>query len=407
MVHMNIRIVSLYLTLGFFLAEFTYTKAAASEYLKDLKQGPYSVGYELQHHYDHSRTFGEITDSLGKPTKGEKARPVQISIWYPAIAKANSQHLTLKDYFLSFATELDFNPPDERRKAAAIKTFQDYMIDHIGPSYSEDLWNTTLKKKAIAVMHAEPYKGKFPLIIHAPGNPGNSFENYRMFEYLASYGFVIASIPSVGDQSKEVQNDLIGIEAEARDMEFVMAVMRDFANIDKIKTAVMGFSWGGLTNVLFAMRNRKVDALITLDGAVTMEKWVKVLRESPYYDFSKFRAPVMVIIGAPADWYTVDLGFFQSLQNNEAYLIRAQKLPHSQFRSLANQLNVYLDKSLSQEYVNQIDQSYAIMCRYVLHFLSAYLKDDKTGYAYLKNPPEKNGIPHGLFTIERKKPLQN
>ena len=402
---MRLRFVFFFLSLGFFYADTPYTDAAASEYLHDLKQGPYSVGYEVQHHYDHLRTFKDKIDYLGNSTEGEIARPIQISIWYPALVKENREPLSLKEYFLSFATELDFSPPDDKKKAEAIKTFQDYMISHIGQNYSEDLWNTVLKKKMIAFRDAEPVDGSFPLVIYAPGNPGMSFENYRMFEYLASHGFVVASIPSFGDHSKTMQNDLIGIEAQTRDMEFVMAVMRGFPNVDKAKTAVMGFSWGGLTNVPFAMRNRKVDALITLDGAVTMERWVKILRKSPFYNFRKFQAPVMVIIGAPADWYNVDLGFYESLKYNAAYLIRALKLPHSQFRSLANQLNVYLRKDLAQDYVQQIDLSYAIMCRYVLHFLDAYLKNSNEGFEYLKNTLEENGIPKGLFTIERKQLL--
>ncbi len=402
---MHLRFIFFFLSLGFFTKGIPYTDVVASEYLHDLKQGPYSVGYRVQHHYDYLRTFKDKINYLGNYTQGEIARPIQISIWYPASVKKNHEHLSLKEYFLSFATELDFSPPDDKRKAAAIKTFQDYMISHIGQSYSEDLWNTVLKKKMIAFIDAEPIDGNFPFIIYAPGNPGMSFENYRMFEYLASHGFVIASIPSFGDHSKTMQNDLIGIEAQTRDMEFVMAVMRNFPNVDKTKTAVMGFSWGGLTNVPFAMRNRKVDALVTLDGAVTMEKWVKILRKSPFYNFRKFQAPVMVIIGAPADWYTVDLGFYQSLKYNAAYFIRALKLPHSQFRSMANQLNVYLRKDLAQDYIKQIDLSYVIICRYVLHFLDAYLKNSNEGFEYLKNTLEENGIPKGLFTIERKKPL--
>jgi tetratricopeptide (TPR) repeat protein len=402
---MHLRFIFFFLSLGFFSTETPYTDVAASEYLLDLKQGPYSVGYKVQHHYDYLRTFKDKIDYLGNSTEGEIARPVQISIWYPALVKEHHDHLSLKEYFLSFATELDFSPPDDKRKAEAIETFQDYMISHIGESYSEDLWKTILKKKMIAFMDAEPIDGSFPLVIYAPGNPGMSFENYRMFEYLASHGFVIASIPSFGDHSKTMQNDLTGIEAQTRDMEFVMAVMRNFPNVDKAKTAVMGFSWGGLTNVPFAMRNRKVDALITLDGAVTMEKWVKILRKSPYYNFRKFQAPVMVIIGAPADWYKVDFGFYKSLKYNAAYLIRALKLPHSQFRSMANQLNVYLRKDLAQDYVKQIDLSYTIICCYVHHFLDAYLKNSHEGFEYLKNTTEENGIPEGLFTIERKKPL--
>ncbi len=391
-----------FIYLGLFFAGTLHADIAIGEYLNGLKQGSYLVGYKIQHHYDYQRTFKDKANFSGNRTEDEIARPIQISIWYPALVEENQGPLFLKDYFLSFATEIDFSTPDNTREKEAIKTFQDYMIGHIGQSYNEDLWNAVLGKKTFAFMDAEPVDDSFPLVIYAPGNPGWSFENYRIFEYLASYGFVVASIPSIGDHSKTMQNDLIGIEAQTRDLEFVMAMMRNFPNVDQSKTAVMGFSWGGLTNVLLAMRNRKVDALITLDGAVTMEKWLKVLKKSPFYDYRNFQSPVMLVIGAPADWYTVDLGFYESMKHNAAYLVQALKLPHSQFRSLANQLNVYLRKDLEQGYIKQIDLSYTILCCYVRYFLEAYLKNSSEGFEYLKNAPEENGIPKNLFMIERK-----
>lgn len=68
-------------------------------------------------------------------------------------------------------------------------------------------------------------------------------------------------------------------------------------------------------------------------------------------------------------------------------------------------MNVYLRKDLEQDYVEQIDLSYTILCRYVRHFLDAYLKNSSEGFEYLKNAPEENGIPKDLFTIERKQPF--
>lgn len=46
--------------------------------------GPHGVGLKVVEQYDYSRTFHPPTDALGKPYAGERARPIQTLILYPA-----------------------------------------------------------------------------------------------------------------------------------------------------------------------------------------------------------------------------------------------------------------------------------------------------------------------------------
>ncbi|MGF7182896.1 hypothetical protein [Tunturiibacter psychrotolerans] len=48
------------------------------------KPGPQLVGLKVVQQYDYSRTYQSQSDDLGKPYKGERARPLQTLIWYPA-----------------------------------------------------------------------------------------------------------------------------------------------------------------------------------------------------------------------------------------------------------------------------------------------------------------------------------
>jgi len=83
----------------------------------DLEPGPYAVGYTVRHEYDHSRTFHNKLDYFGNPTSGEIARPIQITIWYPAAADPGAQPMRVSDYYHAIAAETDFTPPapDELR----------------------------------------------------------------------------------------------------------------------------------------------------------------------------------------------------------------------------------------------------------------------------------------------------
>jgi hypothetical protein len=48
------------------------------------KPGPHLVGLKVVQQYDYSRIYQSKSDDLGKPYQGERARPLQTLIWYPA-----------------------------------------------------------------------------------------------------------------------------------------------------------------------------------------------------------------------------------------------------------------------------------------------------------------------------------
>jgi hypothetical protein len=75
------------------------------------KPGPYSVGLKVVHQYDYSRIFRESVDDLGKPYEGERARPLQTLIWYPA-EPGGGKSMTVADYVRLLATETSFDKPN-------------------------------------------------------------------------------------------------------------------------------------------------------------------------------------------------------------------------------------------------------------------------------------------------------
>jgi hypothetical protein len=48
------------------------------------KPGPHAVGLKVVKQFDYSRIYRSATDELGKPYTGERARPLQTLVWYPA-----------------------------------------------------------------------------------------------------------------------------------------------------------------------------------------------------------------------------------------------------------------------------------------------------------------------------------
>jgi len=74
------------------------------------KPGAYQVGLNVVEQYDYSRVYRPSTDELGKPYVGERARPLQTLIWYPAQTSAGKP-MTVADYAELAATETSFGKP--------------------------------------------------------------------------------------------------------------------------------------------------------------------------------------------------------------------------------------------------------------------------------------------------------
>ena len=183
---------------------------------------------------------------------GERARPLQTLVWYPA-QKSGKNRMTVEDYSELLATETSFDKP--KLSGSEFKSWTDGMK----PTLNDSLW---------AVRDAIAVNAKFPLVIYAPSFSAMSWENADLCEYLASHGYVVVASPSMGATSRAMTADLEGIEAQARDISFLIGYARMLPDADMSEIAVAGFSWGGISNLFAAARDNRIDALVALDGSM-------------------------------------------------------------------------------------------------------------------------------------------
>ena len=59
--------------------------------------------------------------------------------------------------------------------------------------------------------------------------------------------------------------------------------------------AALGFSLGGLSNILFADQNKDIDAVVTLDSSVMSKGWLEDLKASSFYNPEGFTAKLLMI----------------------------------------------------------------------------------------------------------------
>jgi tetratricopeptide (TPR) repeat protein len=184
--------------------------------------------------------------------------------------------------------------------------------------------------------------------------------------------------------------------------------MHSAPNVDTTKTAVIGFSWGGTSDMLVAIRNSRINAAISFDGSIYYQ-YNQYFKSSPYARWARtFDIPFIFLAQKPLPIdtmiaYKMDVvfTFFDSLKYNDAFWVTFSKFSHQDFGS--NFIR-FLDRESQSERANIEDanEGYRYVCLYTLNFLNGYVKGDKQSYEYLQNNPEQNEIPPGVLTVVKR-----
>jgi len=363
----------------------------------NLNSGKYKVGFKHYAAVDSTRTY-QIKNDFNNQFIN---RPIPISIWYPATIKnSNSKQLTVLDYLEILKEEEEWkNLPNE------------FLLD-----WFPYLWNTPqnkahLSEKATAFSNPTFLDRNFPVIVYAPSYQASSIENFALFEYLASNGFVVISSPSRGTDTRWLEGGTTkDMETQSRDVEFLLKEIYKYGNIDFDRIALMGFSFGGLSNAITAMKNNDVSAIVSLDG--TERYNYAVLEKSPYFNLDRFTIPYIHFAQKEipkevlnSDKIPAELNYkfqlYDSIKYSNAYSYKFHHLTHSYFSSygvLFTNRDKRQDKSDAK-----IMASYKLLSEHTLQFLNATLKNDENAKTYIENNPEKNGFPKSLISKTMKK----
>jgi pimeloyl-ACP methyl ester carboxylesterase len=351
-------------------------------------RGPHAVGLKVVEQYDYSRTYRSKIDELGKPYTAERARPLQTLIWYPA-EKSSAKPMTVGDYANLRATETNF----------------DHANPDSVPSTQNSGMASTLADPLWAIRDAPVEAGHFPVIIYAPSFSNVSWENVDLCEYLASHGYLVLASPDMGASSRLMTADTQGVDAQARDISFLIGYAHSLPDADMSEIAVAGFSWGGISNLLAAARDNRIRALVALDGS--MRYFPGLVKQA---DMHPDRMSIPLLFFTQGE-ITIEE---QESRNNDPSLppgpnalnawthgdlmtVHMLGLAHGEFGSVFQRdENFWVNFSLIQKNDYSREDGiagYGWMARYTLNFLDAYLKNDAEAKAFLKKVPAENGAP--------------
>jgi dienelactone hydrolase len=375
-------------------ASFAFA-TAESNFTFGVAFGPHPVGFRVVHQFDYARGYKTAFDFEGKPATGERARPVQTLIWYPAQLDKSAQQMLYGRYVELFATEENFDG-DSAQKAAALQTVLEQR-------QLKDKWEIERVQPTHAFLDAKPASGKFPVVIYAPSFSAPAFENSDLCEYLASHGYIVLASPNMGPHSRLMTGDVQGIQAQVGDIEFLLGYLHNIPQADTSRIAVAGFSWGGISNVFAQMQDDRITALACLDGTIRYR--AEYLKEATYVKPGRLTVPLLFLAQrniSPEDlirWkFDLSTSFLNDLKYSDFHFVSFAGMNHQDFSSLF--IRFRPDEAFTEYTPSEISESHGWMARYTLNFLNAYLKDDATAREFLKTPPDKNGVPRHLLATQ-------
>src|SRR5947209_14618056 len=102
--------------------------------------------------------------------------------------------------------------------------------------------------------------GRFPLVLYSGGVNPYTLSNGILAELLASHGYIVATVPSLGPSNQQPEQTFTPAEVEAsvRDLEFAWQILRDQPNVDNSRLAIFGHSLGETVAIIFALRYANV-----------------------------------------------------------------------------------------------------------------------------------------------------
>lgn len=363
-----------------------------------LDTGPYAVGYMVWHRHDILRSFPPVWRAGVSADQVDSPRPVQISIWYPATTPDEVQYLTLQDYLFSAATAIDFTTPDELGKLRHVREVQEIAR---AEGISEERLAQAMARTTAAIRDAPLATGPFPVLLFVPGTGGPSFQAAALFEYLASHGYIVAACPSVGPHTRDMPSSQEGLAASVGDLRFMRAQLLPFPSADQKRVGLIGYSFGALSTVIFAMQEPEaVHAVLALDPGYRVAKNQRLLKEAKPYDPQHFVQPLMLLLargvgGEPDRRLAADVAAA------EVTLLHFVHLRHGDFVSLPTELLQFTRDEPGRDFA-KVREGHAVACRYARAFFDAHLLRDLEASEFLDRSPEENGVPDGTLTVEPK-----
>ena len=354
------------------------------------KPGPYPVGLNVVNQYDPSRKFPATPDRPNAPAR-QGSRPLQTLIWYPAVP-SGATSMKVGDYVALADTEISFDAPDPERNK--------WRTQSKG-SFDGPLW---------AIRNAKMAEGHYPILIYAPSDSSIAWENADLCEYLASHGYVVLASRSMGVSTRDMSDDLAGVDSQARDISFLITYAEALSDADVSKVAVVSWSWGGIASLFAAARDPRITALAEMDGS--MRYFPGLVAKAGSIHPEQLNVPLLFFTSNRENFIEEnDSSNMEMTGHNvlnewthaDVMTVNMLGMSHPEFCSMFERFKTPKDFAEWDQVADygrkDANTSYSWVALYMLQFLNAYVKHDAPAKAFLGRTPAENGVPLHIMGI--------
>ena len=257
--------------------------------------------------------------------------PLQISVWYPS--DRTGTPLKYSDYLLLNLTEARPDEPAAAEKARAIADAQNFLTTNgVSAAAAQSLFDAPM----VARRDARPLPSRrFPLVFIVQGNGQSASGQAVLSEYLASHGYVVATIPSITRITGPMtSNTEIGAkaEAEAIDIDRAVSALGEWPNVDKAPITLVAHSFGARSALFYAMHH-PTRGLVSLEGGIGLAGGQKAMLDSKMLDLSAQMPPILHFYELNDARVVPDFDLLRSLRTPHLELVRMNDLRHAHFSS--------------------------------------------------------------------------
>lgn len=339
----------------------TFAFAQDSLLWGEMTAGPYAVGYRTFFKLDESRDYG-----------GRRGRPILFRVWYPALGSEDAK-LAYGEYF-EVPPLPQYPGFSERlrslvRNSASKDLFQRESESLLRPA-ERAAFQRLLTTRTAAMLDARESLGTFPVVIYHPGAGGSFEENSLLFEYLATFGYIVVSSAYQSPFADSVSNNVGGIERSGPDMAFLVNQARGWRNADASRMAAIGHS-AGAQHILQWIGDPRcpLSVAVSLDSTLEYDEFLHLHRHltAMWKELTPPRIPVMLFArSTPRPKFSA---FRDYLRFAPRYEVEVPGLRHDDFLTHGFLGPALLGSGRSKS----VREAYQEVCRVVKTFLDTAL----------------------------------
>ena len=308
---------------------FGFAELAGAQHVRSdgLEHGSFATGFTYRYLVDSSRTWHPFPAREGETPTGNELRPIRIGIWYPAI-EPNAEVMPYGTYVSPSVSD-----PYFERLNWVMERYDMWSYEQMFSSDSVAV-DRLMNSSTGAMLDAPTAEGQFPLVLYSAGWYSRSPDNTVLAEYLASHGYVVATVPQLGEGVVEFDFRVTPerVETQIADLAFALDVLAREPYVDPDRIATAGFSIGGIVALLVQQRDSRVGAVIGLDGSFLRSDWVSLTMSAPGFAAERSRIPILAFNrGHERQHDDMTTEVLDALRFADRYLVTVRNATHGEF----------------------------------------------------------------------------